>query len=338
MMNCEFCGGEVLMRDSRTGVCQICGRVYSGDTLRRIQMAGDMRAMQNMQNNQIPNKNKSQDLPPWAIVVLIMFCSGIVFGSGFAAFPLVPFIIFMSIAFGNKKKNNGRQNQQMMNQRMMNQPPMQQMNQPVMRSMPGAQPAMRSVRPGRPIPQMAVGERLETPIDYLEAFRILPLASMPFREEAGEAMDQLSSLITKQQGISSLLPPGHPYYPTVNDTIQFFLRNIKQILFRLRYCDQNDMSRREEHKAYFRSVLDENNDVLHDLETFMIELSQLDDGMQTAPCLDVLSQSMHSMRQPVPDEDEFMRQIAEHQAMMQLQQTQMQQMQQPPQDFTQMMQ
>lgn len=338
MMNCEFCGGEVLMRDSRTGVCQICGRVYSGDSLRRIQMAGDMRAMQNMQNS-VPNNNssKSEGLPPWAIVLLILFCSGIVFGSGFASFPLIPFIIFISIASGNKKKNNtqqnrnNRMNQQMMNRQMMNQPPMQQ---PMMRSMPVNQP-MRSARPVRPVSQMAVGERLETAADYLEAFRILPLTSMPFREEAGEAIEQLSSLITKQQGISSLLPPGHPYYPTVNDTIQFFLKNIKQILFRLRYCDQNDMSRREEHKAYFRRVLDENNDVLRDLETFMIELSQLDDGMQTAPCLDVLSQSMHSMRQPVPDEDEFMRQIAEHQAMMQ---AQMQMQQKPPQDFTQLMQ
>ena len=89
--------------------------------------------------------------------------------------------------------------------------------------------------------------------------------------------------------------------------MQYFLRNTKQILFRLRYCDQNDMSRREEHKAFFRRTLDENAAILRDLETFMIELSQMEDGTpMNAPALNMLSQSMQNQRNTAPDDEELM--------------------------------
>lgn len=250
--------------------------------------------------------NSGKPTPGGAIIlgaILICLFSGLsIGGSIFGAFgiPVVPIIIMVALMSGSNNKNKRQSNarrEQFLNG----------LNNTNSYSSP------RAMQPQRPMAQPYLNERLNTAQDYLEAFRMLPLVSMPFREEAAEAMNQLSALMTKQQGIASLLPEGHPYYPTVNDAVDYFLKNVKQILFRLRYCDQNDMSRREEHRAFFRRILEENAAILRDFETFMIELSQVEDGVQgTVPCLDVLSQSMHSMREPVPDEDEFMRMLEEN--------------------------
>ena len=306
MMRCEFCGGNVIMQYAHTGVCQICGRTYSGDRLRRMRESNQPQQPVNRLRTEEIKPGGSKPTPGGAIAlgaILICLFSGLsVGGSFFGAFgiPIVPIIIMVALMSGSNNKNKRQSN--VKNNFYMNG---QNNTQPYSRQ--------RTMQPQPPMAQPYINERLNTAQDYLEAFRTLPLVSMPFREEAAEAMNQLSALMTKQQGIASLLPEGHPYYPTVNDAVDYFLKNIKQILFRLRYCDQNDMSRREEHRAFFRRILDENAAILRDFETFMIELSQVDDGVQGAvPCLDVLSQSMHSMREPVPDEDEFMRMLEEN--------------------------
>lgn len=316
MLTCKYCGGEVLLKnDAMTGVCQICGRTYSGEVLRRMcaepvslnKRTGAVMEEARQQRIIEQRNGKKDGLPPWAIVLIVMIVMSGVFGSA-SFFPIIPFVLIAFAGTDRKKKQQPEARNQPMERMQKWFTDQSAQNQPVRQ----AEPVRNSLAPEvqervRRISQPAVGERLDTPYDYLDAFRILPLTSMPFRDEAAEAMEQLNTLITKQQGIATLLPAGHPYYPTVNDAVQYFLRNTKQILFRLRYCDQNDMSRREEHKAFFRRTLDENAAILRDLETFMIELSQMEDGTpMNAPALNMLSQSMQNQRNTAPDDEELM--------------------------------
>lgn len=318
MIRCEYCAGEVLMQSPSVGVCQICGRTFSGERLRRMRMISPPEY--NMVQPPDPDAPKQSAAP--AIILgafLICLFGGLMVGKvglSIVGMPIFPVIVLIAVLSGKKPKKKLDDQTLIFYQ---NSAKIAQEKERARAEMRRAvQPPMRSPRFTQ---GMAVGERLDTPMDYLEAFRILPLTSMPFRAEAGEAMDQLSSMITKQQGIATLLPAGHPYYQTINDAVAYFLKNTKQILFRMRYCDQNDMSRREEHLAFFRSTLDENAALLRDFETFMIELSQMDDDVQgRVPCLDVLTQSMRSLREPVPDEEEFLRQINEHKNRSQLMQ------------------
>ena len=308
MIRCEYCGGEVRLQSSNVGVCQICARTFSGEHLRKMRMVSPPEF--NVVNDEQERRRTALPAIIVGLIIMAMF-SGIFVGRASLSIfgmPIVPAIILISVfSSKNQKKvqNQGRRNTPQMQMQnpfedtmQMNRVPRLRPNQP--------QPVVRYAQ------GMAVGERLETAADYLEAFRILPLTSMPFRAEAGEAIDQLNAMIIKQQGIATLLPPGHPYYQTVNDAVNYFLRNMKQILFRMRYCDQNDMSRRAEHTAFFRRTLDDNAALLHDFETFMIELSQIEDVQGSVPCLDVLAQSLQSMREPVPDEEEFLRQMNEY--------------------------
>ena len=142
----------------------------------------------------------------------------------------------------------------------------------------------------------AAGEQLRSVDDYLRAFNMLALDSMPLREEAGTAIMQLHALRRKQLALGSMLSQGHPFIKSGNDAAAYILRNLKQVLYRLRFCDQSDPELRRMHAKYIRDRLDENDRILRDFENLVIEVTQLtDDTAVTAPSLDVLAATLHSI-------------------------------------------
>lgn len=140
------------------------------------------------------------------------------------------------------------------------------------------------------------GEQLRSADDYLRAFRTMPLEYMPLREEANRAVMQIDALKRKQLALGSMLRQDHPFIKSGNDAAAYILRNLKQVLYRLRFCDQSDPELRRMHAKYLRERLDENDRILRDFENLIIEVTQLsDDTAVTAPSLDVLAATLHSV-------------------------------------------
>ncbi len=156
---------------------------------------------------------------------------------------------------------------------------------------------------------VGAGDRFRTPDDLLAAFRLLPLTYMPLRAEAGEAIAQLNQLNRKQLAIRALLEKDHPFRKSADDAAAYIMNNCKQILYRLQYCDQNDLSLREMHQTYLRGLLDENARVLQDFERLIIEITQMNDSLPApVPSLDVLADTLYSIRtgEPEPPADRRM--------------------------------
>ena len=150
---------------------------------------------------------------------------------------------------------------------------------------------------------VGAAEQLRSADDYLRAFRMLPLDYMPLRAEACRAIAQIDALKRKQIAVASMLEQGHPFIQSCNNAAEYILSNLKQVLYRLKYCDQNDVSLRKMHAEYLRERLDDNDRVLRDFENLIIEVTQMEDQTAvTAPTLDVLAETLHSVRtgDPIP--------------------------------------
>lgn len=158
-----------------------------------------------------------------------------------------------------------------------------------------------------PLP-VGAAEKLSTADDYLREFRMLPLERMPLREEAGRAIMQIDLLKRKQIALASMLDQDHPFIKSGNDAAAYILNNLKQVLYRLQFCDQNDPGLRKMHAEFLRERLDENDRVLRDYENLIIEVTQMSDQTPvTAPTLDVLADTLRCIRtgEQIPSEAEM---------------------------------
>ena len=143
---------------------------------------------------------------------------------------------------------------------------------------------------------VAAGEKLKNVDDFIRAFRTMPLDYMPLREEAGRALAQLDALKRKQIALAAMLSPDHAFIKSGNEAAAYIMNNLKQVLYRLRFCDQSDPELRRMHTKFLRERLDENDRILRDFENLIIEVTQLaDDTPVTAPSLDVLAKTLHSI-------------------------------------------
>ena len=143
----------------------------------------------------------------------------------------------------------------------------------------------------------ASGQKFRNTTDYLNQFRTMPLYSMPLGRFGSEAVQQIRQLETKQQALRELLGPNHPFEKNSQEAAKFVLANCKQILFRLRYCDQTDPALCRVHAEYIQTRLQENARVLLDFEKLIIEVTQMNDDLPARePCLDVLAETLRNVR------------------------------------------
>ncbi|MCQ2407479.1 MAG: hypothetical protein MJ065_02995 [Oscillospiraceae bacterium] len=144
---------------------------------------------------------------------------------------------------------------------------------------------------------VACGEKLATHYDYYTQFRMLNLDAMPLGRFGIEAAEQIRRLESKMDALRALLPADHPFFRNAADAEKYILENCKQILYRLRYCDQNDRALCRVHANYLEARLSGNEKVLRDFENLIIEITQMSDALpQQQPCLDVIADTLHQIR------------------------------------------
>ena len=143
----------------------------------------------------------------------------------------------------------------------------------------------------------AAGEKLKTTADYLRQFRTLSLETMPLGAFGDEAVRQIQMLDAKLQAMQEMLGKEHPFENNAETASRFVLANCKQILYRLRYCDQSDPALCRVHAEYMQERLHENARVLRDFEQLLIEVMQMNNDMPVQePCLDVLADTLRNVR------------------------------------------
>ena len=147
---------------------------------------------------------------------------------------------------------------------------------------------------GRVVP---TGTYLKKRSDYIRVFRTIDFASMPLGIYGERALHQVERLDRKQEALAAMLGKDHPFIRSGDEAEMFILKNCKQVLYRLKYCDQGDPAFCRVHAEYLEERLAENEKILGDFEKLVIEVTQLDlDMPQTAPCLDVLADTLHNVR------------------------------------------
>ena len=162
----------------------------------------------------------------------------------------------------------------------------------------------------KPEPRLlATGVYLKTRSDYIRVFRTVHFDEMPLGIYGARALHQLERLEQKQQALAEMLGKTHPFIRNGDEAEIYILRNCKQILYRLKYCDQNDPALCRVHADFLEERLADNEKVLRDFESLVIEVTQLNlDMPAAAPCLDVLADTLRNVRTQdgaLPDDFEF---------------------------------
>ena len=138
---------------------------------------------------------------------------------------------------------------------------------------------------------------LKTPAEYRAAFYNMPLDTMPLGKYGAAAAEQTVQLENKMQALREMLGKGHPFEKNADEASRYVLANCKQVLYRLRYCDQKDPALCRAHGEYLQERLQENTKVLRDFERLIIEVTQMNDDMPAQePCLDVLADTLQTVR------------------------------------------
>ena len=138
---------------------------------------------------------------------------------------------------------------------------------------------------------------MATHYDYYAQLQMLNLESMPLGRFGIEAAEQIRRLDSKMDALRALLPAEHPFFRNAADAEKYILENCKQILYRLKYCDQKDRALCRVHAKYLEARLAENEKVLRDFENLIIEVTQMNDDLpQQQPCLDVIADTLHQIR------------------------------------------
>ncbi|MBR4201907.1 MAG: hypothetical protein IKQ91_11690 [Oscillospiraceae bacterium] len=141
------------------------------------------------------------------------------------------------------------------------------------------------------------GEYLKKTPDYIRALRDLPIGTMPLGIYAEKAALQIERMNRKQKGLREMLGADHPFVKSGEDAERYILANCKKVLWRLKYCDQTEPSLCRIHAEYLQTVLNDNEKVLKDYDKLLIEVTQMNDNTpQLVPTLDVLADSLHSIR------------------------------------------
>lgn len=148
-----------------------------------------------------------------------------------------------------------------------------------------------------PAKVLPTGTYLQKRSDYIRVFRTLDFGAMPLGIYGERALHQIERLEQKQEALAAMLGKTHPFIRNGDEAEVFILKNCKQVLYRLKYCDQSDPNFCRVHADYLEERLAENEKILCDFEKLVIEVTQLDlDTPETAPCLDVLAETLHNVR------------------------------------------
>ena len=147
------------------------------------------------------------------------------------------------------------------------------------------------------IPQETAAAQPKSSADFRSQFSALPLDTMPLGKYGWDADAQLRLLDNQKKALTEMLGKTHPFQKNAADAEQYVLNNCKQVLYRLRYCDQSDPAFCRIHAEYMQQRLAENARVLRDFEKLIIEVTQMnDDTPVQEPCLDVLADTLRNMR------------------------------------------
>ena len=137
----------------------------------------------------------------------------------------------------------------------------------------------------------------KTPADFRRQLSDLPLESMPLGKYGMDADAQIQLLEKQKRALTEMLGPDHPFQKNAADAAQYVMNNCKQIVYRLRYCDQSDPSFCRIHAEYMQQRLQENARVLRDFEKLIIEVTQMNQDIPVQePCLDVLADTLRNIR------------------------------------------
>lgn len=137
----------------------------------------------------------------------------------------------------------------------------------------------------------------KTGADYRKQLNALPLDTMPLGKFGFDADAQLRLLDNQKKALTEMLGASHPFQKNAADAEQYVVNNCKQILYRLRYCDQSDPAFCRIHAEYMQQRLQENARVLRDFEKLIIEVTQMNQDMPVQePCLDVLADTLRNIR------------------------------------------
>lgn len=145
-----------------------------------------------------------------------------------------------------------------------------------------------------PVPR---GEALSTRADYIRALRTMPLATMPLGTYGERAAQQIERMEKKEQALKTVLEDNHPFFAQTAEADAYILANCKQIIFRLKHCDQSDPQLCRMHAAFLQGLIEENDKILRDYEALLIEVTQMHSALPPdTPSLDVLADALHSVR------------------------------------------
>ena len=212
------------------------------------------------QNDSFSSRTASDDTDAWREVVIILLVLGIVFTFATGLIPLA--IILTSVLAHNFKKS-------------------------------AKEPNMK-IETKRNVPY---GTVLQTRADYLRNFRAMTLYEMPLGIYGERALHQIERLEQKQQALRTMLGKDHPFIRNGDEAERYILKNCKQILYRLKFCDQSNPDLCRMHAEYLEGRLADNEKILRDYENLVIEVTQLDlDMPETKPCLDVLADTLYRVR------------------------------------------
>ena len=139
--------------------------------------------------------------------------------------------------------------------------------------------------------------------DYIRVFRTARFDEMPLGIYGERALHQIERLEQKQQALVAMLGKEHPFIHNGDEAEVYILKNCKQVLYRLKYCDQSDPDLCRVHADFLEGRLADNEKILHDFENLVTQLDL--DTPETKPCLDVLAATLHDVRTQdgaLPDE------------------------------------
>lgn len=143
----------------------------------------------------------------------------------------------------------------------------------------------------------AAGKKLVSRADYIRMLRALELYDMPLGSYGERAISQINRLIVKQEALITLLGSDHPFIQNANDAEAYILSNCKQIIYRLKFCDQNDPCLCRMHAEFLEKRLADNDRVLNDFENLVMEVTEFNSTTPVRqPCLDVLADTLRGIR------------------------------------------
>ena len=136
-------------------------------------------------------------------------------------------------------------------------------------------------------------KKLSTIGDCITALEKCKHTDPSFREEINEAINQLQTLQRRTENLATLLEQNgvSENFASINKTADkakfFVFENVKRIINRLIVFDNEDYLARgqsydiSEHTDYIRTILKDNDDILHEYQNMLLAVSGVGDIHQT---------------------------------------------------------